>query len=334
MEFHQIGMILNIGLRYDRIYPESYIMKDKLRPTDSEMEKSTYIDYFSPRLGVSYPISDKMAFRFAYGIYYQYPHFYLVNQGVNNEEPAYPNYSLGEVTQIGDGGINPEKTTSYEAGLQVALTPQTSMNLTAFYRDISNLTGLKTVYGPRTYQLFTNDAYGLARGVELGLRSKFSQNFRMSLNYTFSHVDASKQSTWYVPLYPQNRTFVADWDIPHKLTFSMEYVHASQIGISIIGDLSSGYPYSPNALNPNSERGPFQKNLDINLYKRFNVFGFHQTFFVHITNILNEKNVWWVYADTGQPGVDASEATSDDYTNDPTAWGPPRHVRIGFTFNY
>jgi len=334
IEFHKIGMILNVGLRYDRIYPKTYKMQDQLRPTSSDMEWADYVDYFSPRLGVSYPISDKMAFRFAYGIYYQYPHFYLAYQGTNDEESVYPNYSLAEVTQIGDGGINPERTTSYEAGLQFALNPSSSLNLTAFYRDISDLTGLKTIYGPRTYQLFTNDAYGIARGVEVALRSQFSQNFRIALNYTFSHVSASKQSIWYVPLYPQNRTFIADWDIPHKFSFDMEYVHSSLFGIAVIGSLNSGYPYSPSALNPNSERGPSQKNLDVNLYKRFELFGFQQTFFVHITNVFNEQNVWWVYADTGQPGVDANEATSDDYTKDPTAWGPPRHIRVGLTINY
>ena len=334
MEFNQIGMILNIGLRYDRIYPETFYPKDILRPTESEMVKTTYKDYFSPRLGVSYPISDKMAFRFAYGVYYQYPHFYLAYQGINDEEAIYPNYSLGEVTQIGYGNIDPERTTSYEAGLQVALNRNASLDITGFYRDMSDLTGLKTIYGPRTYQVFINDAYGISKGVELSLKAKMAANFNVFLNYTYSRVDASKQSTWYVPLFPQNRTFTADWDLPHVFSFSLDYLHKSQTGISLIGNMSSGYPYSPSSLHPNSERGPMQKNVDINMYKNFNFWGFKQTFFVHITNIFNERNVYWVYADTGKPGVDANDATTHDYTNDPTAWGPPRHIRIGLTLGY
>ncbi len=334
MEFDKIGMILNIGLRYDRIYPETYYMKDILRPTESEMVKTTYKDYFSPRLGVSYPISDQMAFRFAYGWYYQYPHYYLVNQGINDEESVYPNYSLGEVTQIGDGNINPERTTSYEVGVQVALNKGTSLDITGFYRDMSDLTGLKTIYGPRTYQLFTNDAYGIAKGVEVSLKAIMSKNFSTILNYTYSKVDASKQSTWYVPLFPQNRTFTADWDLPHVFSFSLDYLHSSQTGLSIIGNLSSGYPYSPNALHPNSERGPMQKNVDINLYKKFEFFGVKETLFMHITNIFNQRNVYWVYPDTGKPGVDANDSTTNDYTGDPTAWGPARNIRIGFTIAY
>ena len=334
MEFHQIGMILNVGLRYDRIYPETYYPKDMLRPTESEMVKTDYKDYFSPRLGVSYPISDKMAFRFAYGVYYQYPHYYLAYQGINDEESIYPNYSLGEVTQIGYGNIDPERTTSYEAGLQVALNPSASLNVTGFYRDMSDLTGLKTIYGPRTYQVFINDAYGISKGVELSLKARMAANFNVYLNYTYSRVDASKQSTWYVPLFPQNRTFTADWDLPHVFSFSLDYLHKSQTGISVIGNLSSGYPYSPSSLHPNSERGPMQKNVDINLFKNFEFFGFKQTLFIHVTNIFNERNVYWVYADTGKPGVDANDATTHDYTNDPTAWGPPRHIRIGLTLGY
>lgn len=334
MEFQKIGMIMNVGLRYSRVYPETFYMADILRPTSSEMKKTTYKEMISPRLGVSYPISEKMAFRFAYGVYYQFPHYYVAYQGANDEEAAYPNYSLGEVTQIGDGNIDPEKTTSYEAGVQASVSPQFSMDLTAFYRDMSDLTGLKNIYGPRTYQLFTNDAYGIARGIEVSLNAHVSANFNAMVNYTFSHVNASKQSAWYVPLYPRNRTFIADWDIPHSLSFDLEYEHASHWGLGLIGSMSSGYPYSPNSLNPNSERGPIQQDLDINIYKRLKLFGFNQTFFIHITNIFNKRNVYWVYPDTGKPGVDANESTSFDYTNDPTAWGPARHIRIGMNLNY
>ena len=334
MEFNEIGMILNVGVRYDYVNPETYEMVDVLRPTESEMKKTEASEYFSPRFGVSFPVSDKLALRFSYGVYYQFPHFYLPYQGINDEDEIYPNYSLGEVTQIGDGGIKPERTTSYEAGIQLALNPKTSLNITTFYRDIAGLTGLETIYGPRTYQLFTNDAYGTAKGVEIAFKSQITKNFNMFVNYTYSVSTASKQSTWYVPLFPQNRTFVSDWDVPHKISFNLNYEHESKIGVSIIGNINSGFPYSPNSLNPNSERGPSQQNLDFNIYKKFDWFGFEQTLFVHVINLFNEQNIWWVYPDTGKPGVDANEATSFDYTNDPTAYGASRQIKIGITLNY
>jgi len=336
MEFNQIGMIINLGLRYDRVYPETYIMEDILHPIETSMKKSTFKDYFSPRLGVSFPVSNNLALRFSYGVYYQFPHYYLVYQGTNKEDlQNYPNYSLQEITQIGDGDINPEKTTSYETGLQVSINDNSSLNITAFYRDISDLTGLKTIYGPQsTYQIFTNDAYGTSKGLEIAFHSTVSDRLNLFANYTYSVSMASKQSTWYIPLFPQSRTFVSDWDIPHKFSFNINYVHPSNTGISLIGNLNSGFPYSPNILNPNSERGPMQSNFDVNLYKVFDYFGFQQTIFVQITNILNQRNVWWVYADTGKPGVDANDATSFDYTNDPTAYGPARHINVGITLRY
>ncbi len=334
MEFHKIGMILNVGLRFDMVDPKTFMMEDLLRPTTSKMTETKAKKYLSPRLGVSYPIADKMALRFAYGVYYQFPHFYLTYQGTNEEDKIYPNYGLNEVTTVGNGNIEPERTTSYEAGLQIGVNQKTSLNLTTFYRDISGLVGLQTIFGPRTYQLFTNDAYAVAKGIEIAYKSQLSDNLSLFVNYTFSEVSASKQSTWYVPLFPQNRTFVADWDIPHKLSFNLEYLHESQFGVSIVGNINSGFPYSPNSLNPNSERGPVQNNLDVSLYKKFDWFGVSETFFIHITNVFNTRNVWWVYADTGQPGIDTNEATSDDYTRDPTAWGPPRHIRVGLKINY
>ena len=44
---------------------------------------------------------------------------------------------------------------------------------------------------------------------------------------------------------------------------------------------------------------------------------------------MNEKNVWWVYSDSGRAGSDANPATSYDYTNNPAMWGPGRRIQVG-----
>ncbi len=44
---------------------------------------------------------------------------------------------------------------------------------------------------------------------------------------------------------------------------------------------------------------------------------------------LIDRNVWWVYADSGIAGKDANDATSDDYTDNPAMWGPGRRVQLG-----
>ena len=105
-------------------------------------------------------------------------------------------------------------------------------------------------------------------------------------------------------------------------------------GFTLYGYLASGFPYTRTQFNPNGERGPSQSSLDMNLYKNFKFFNFNQQIFLQVNNLFNEKNVWWVYSDSGIAGKDANEATSDDYTNNPSMWGPGRTMQIGIRLWY
>ena len=71
-------------------------------------------------------------------------------------------------------------------------------------------------------------------------------------------------------------------------------------------------------------------DFNLNIFKNFSLYGFKQQLFVQVLNVPNRKNVWWVYADSGIPGDDANEATSHDYTNNPSMYGPGRTIQVGF----
>ena len=138
----------------------------------------------------------------------------------------------------------------------------------------------------------------------------------------------------YLFLRPQtiSRTFAADWDQPHIFNANLSfYFPDNKWGFDVSGSLQSGFPYTANNFEPNEERAPYIHQLDLNLYKEFDFAGMNQRLFVRVFNLPNRKNIWWVYADSGKPGVDANPATSDDYTNNPAMWGPGRRIEIGLS---
>ncbi len=67
-------------------------------------------------------------------------------------------------------------------------------------------------------------------------------------------------------------------------------------------------------------------------YKEFDVSLVKLRLFAQVVNLFNRRNVWWVWPDSGQPGVHANPSTSDDYTNDPSMWGPGRRFQVGLSF--
>ncbi len=333
MEFEKMGLIVNLGLRFDYIDPNRKYVAD-ITNVEGPVEKVDPRYYFTPRLGLSFPIAERAAFRFGYGHYYQYPDFYKIYQGLNASYSGYPrpNPRL-DTGAIARGDLLEERTINYEAGVQTQVTDVISLDVVGFYRKTSNLIGTTLVEDVSGVQMnvFDNINYATVKGIEISLKKRFSNNFSSFVNYTFSKTLVSSS---YLFQRPQDisRTFPADWDQPHLLNLNLAfYFPGAKWGFSVYGSAQSGFPYTANSFQPNAERGPWISQLDLMLYKDFSLWGINEQFFVRIFNLPNRRNIWWVYADSGRPGVDANPATSDDYTNNPAMWGPGRRVQIGLS---
>lgn len=332
MEFEEMGMIVNLGFRYDYIDPNREYVIEMENP-EGDVGAVEARAYASPRIGVSYPITDVAAFHFGYGHYYQFPDFFKVYQGMNQNYHGYPRPDVRQVSgAIATGDIEEEKTVNYEAGVQIKLTDYISADITGFYRKTSNLIGVQVIEdinGTR-FPAFNNINFATVKGIELSLKKRLSDNFQGFLNYTFSQTLVSSSFLFMRPA-DLSRTFPADWDQPHVLSFNLSFKYPGGWGFDIFGSASSGLPYTFNQFEPNAERAPWIGSLDMLIYKEFEMLGWRERIFLQILNVPNRRNVWWVYADSGKPGVDASPATSDDYTNDPTMWGPGQQVILGIS---
>lgn len=333
MEFNAIGMILNLGLRYDVVDPMRTFPTDIKDTEDSPDKGVKASSYISPRIGVSYPISDKAAFHFGYGHYYQYPNFYEVYQGANRDYPKYPAPNIQSVSgAIAVGDIKEEHTVNYEGGVQTRLGEKVTLDVTGFYRETSNLIGtviIEDVKGNR-FPALDNINYSTVKGLEFTLRRFFSNTFSAFINYTYSQTLVSS-SLLFSQQTDYTRTYLADWDQPHVFSASFSFKFPQNWGFTLTGGASSGFPYTFNAFAPNEERGPMLIDTNSYIYKDFKYGGMRQRLFLQVNNILNRRNVWWVYSDSGKPGVDASDATSDDYTNNPAMWGPGRRIQVGLS---
>jgi outer membrane receptor for ferrienterochelin and colicin len=342
MEFEDIGMVINAGLRYDYIDPNRTFIKNITSP-DGEVGKVKARQYVSPRFGISYPISDAAAFRFGYGHYYQYPDFYKAFQGMNRQYSLYPSPDVNSVSgAIAKGDIEEEKTINYEVGVQLKVTDDISADITGFYRKTYNLIGITITEGylrsgdvvkTQKYPIFDNVNFATVQGIEISIQKRLTGVFSGFINYTYSEALVSSSL---VLSQPQDvtRTFPADWDQPHTASFGAIFQFPGDWGFSFLGSASSGLPYTYNQYRPNAERAPWIGSFDFMAHKEFKLYGVGLRITGQVFNLFNRRNIWWVYPDSGQPGVDTNLATSDDYTNNPTMWGPGRRMQLGLSISY
>jgi len=197
----------------------------------------------SPRVGVSYPITDNSTFRVNFSLAYKFPEFNLLYDAAFND--------LQRGSQIiGNPDIKPQKSLIYEIGFNTNFLPNFSLDLSAFYRDIYNQSGLTFVPAlPNPYSIYTVTEYGNVRGLEVTLRKSLSDNFFAELNYTLQSAvgTASSPGANYATIIgsvdpytgerqlPPLVEYPLDYDQTHKLSFQAGVVWGNNEGPSIAG---------------------------------------------------------------------------------------------------
>lgn len=116
----------------------------------------------SPRLGVSFPVTEASKLYFNYGHFYQRPPIsFLYNQVIDIASVTVPTPDLV-----------PARTVSYEFGYEQMFFDEILFNITAYYKDIRNEPLSRTYYNyyhDNIVRKYEPDAYGDVRGVEFRL---------------------------------------------------------------------------------------------------------------------------------------------------------------------
>lgn len=344
-------LVINIGLRFDYVNANVEFRSRPLDPNSLIRVKSR--SQISPRLGISHPISDKTKLRFSYGYFFQNPDFERLFE--NNQYDLHVREPL-----FGQPNLDAERTISYEVGISHQFSDNVALNLTAYYRDITGLIGTRYLFpfidGRYTgYTLYVNEDYANNKGFEITIDMRPTKYFSGGLTYTYSVVkgSASSETEQYPGTQESTQLYYLNWDRTHVFNASGTYTIPEDEGPQIFGSTifknmdfslivraSSGAPYTPSGrdigfVKKNSLRSPGIYNIDLMIGKEIE-FDSNLRFrlFAEILNLTDHRNVLYVYGDTGDPEYTQVGGHSGEYMRDPSNFGPPRSVRLGFTMRF
>ncbi len=184
------GFTLNAGLRLDYShsrtdwwafspYDAYFISKKYAVDREFETKPSSGQWQLSPRLGISHPITDHSKLYFNYGHFKEMPQYETLFRLDRN--------ASSELQRIGDPNLTLARTIAYELGYDHILFDNYLMQLSAFYRDISdqqNTTYYHSINN-EDYYLTTSTGYEDVRGFEATLRKSAGTWLTGFLNYTY-----------------------------------------------------------------------------------------------------------------------------------------------------
>ena len=305
----------------------------------------------SPRIGIAFPITDRGVIHFSYGHFLQIPNYsYLY---ANPEFEVTPGLSA----TMGNADLEPQRTVSYEIGLQQQISEDIGINVTGFYKDVRNLLGvqiIKTYAAGDRYALYINRDYGNIRGITFSVDKRYSNYISGKLDYTFSVAEGNAsdpEASFYDAINdvePEKQLVYLDWDQRHTLNASVTIGRPGNWNVSFVSQLGSGLPYTPQFRGirtafENAGRKPFRFNLDMRLNKIIILNGMRIGFYMSVYNLLDRKNEDFVYSDTGR----ATYSLIPTYTPNPPGpfnlleylirpdfYSAPREIRIGMSVGF
>jgi outer membrane receptor protein involved in Fe transport len=326
------GMVISFGARFDYFDPRTWVPYD---PTDAlkqeynDKETGAVFDpkerfknpvradkkyQVSPRVGVSFPITEKDVLRFSYGHYFQMP---ILDHLYNNHA-----YDLsGAHKYIGNPDLNEQKTVAYEVGVDHGFSDYLRLSVTGFYKDISGLVNYHWVKNPEVgtfFNRFTNTDYARVKGFEVSLSQRPWRGLSGQVAYTYQ-IATGKSSTensgfldHYYGRKPRTEDWNLDWDQRHTVNATISYEIPDSWGpemwgthlfgdwyTSVVFSFGSGIPYSSGTNPPtpelppiNDKRYPSSYSIDTRLEKGFSLFGNLRTaFFVEVYNLTDTKSL-------------------------------------------
>ncbi|HEX8385994.1 MAG TPA: TonB-dependent receptor, partial [Rubricoccaceae bacterium] len=289
-----------------------------------------------PRVGVSFPVTDRALFFASYNVTSQRP----------TERAFAPISSFdqlsGQDTQVANPRLEPERTTQYELGFRQRLGERAAISLAGFYRTQENKITNRTLVGALpAYGTFLNEDFTTTQGAEVNFDLRRTNNLQVTANYTLSFsqgtgsdAGATSTVTWRGDYFPR---FInpSDFDQRHTANLTLDYRLAEgdgpllggvrvfeNFGINLIGQFGSGQRYTRLQSNPgfsvidsftpnvsgtiNGSTLPATTRLDLRVDRSFNL-GFSDSrlrAYVQVQNLLNTQNRLAVYRATGQTDED------------------------------
>lgn len=371
-------LVLIVGLRYEYFDSKEYYNPEITKELEDfkfgyitrNLEKADIKHHLSPRISVSYPITDQGVIRFSYGHFYQNGN---LSSLYTNDKFFVTN--VGETPTFGNPNVKMQRSIQYELGLQQQLTEDLKFDLTGFYKDVRDYIYFQTVYtgSGRSYSVLTNLAYSNVRGITLSFLKRRSPGslFYATLDYTFQVAEGnrtypSEEIFYSVASGKQSETFLVplSFDRSHVINVALGLTEPDNWNLGVIGNVQTGTPYTPQfpstivpiTFEQNSANQSVQWNVDLKFEKYFNLDPFKVSLFLQVDNLFDTQRELAVWASTGKSLSAVEEVTNKNNFNDlrrriergdgglfsidevngyyshrPERVSAPREVRLGFS---
>lgn len=338
---------LNVGVRWDYLDANSWRVRNLAAITSfgnpNELDEADFTDEseptsaFSPRIGLSFPVTNNTVFHAQYGKFIQLPSLEYLYNGYENLK--YWVNSAGFSGSFGNPNLNPEKTTSYEIGVKQQVGNTFSFDVTAYYKETEDLIGIKKYPQlPNQIQVYENQDYGTLRGVDISIdmrrTSRLAMNVALGLGYasgTGSDPNSASTAAWLGERQPK-LTSALDYDQRWTGLVNLDYRFGrtdvpkgfwgdvlSRSGVNLLYTFNSGRPYSAksNTSDPfsstgagaplispiNGVYGPWNNRLDLKVDKTFAVWKLDLNAYIYVINLLDAELVSAVWDSSGEPGT-------------------------------
>jgi len=338
------GFIVNVGVRADYLdaNAEKYIDPTRILEGKEDAKPKYKI---SPRLGVSFPVTENTVLHVSYGQFFQIPRLIRLYDNIKTNIAT----ARGGWTRIGNPDLSAQQTTAYEIGLAHQLAPDAALYVTLYYKDLYNLIGVRFVPAlPNTYTQFVTEDYGNVKGAEFTITKRATKFLSGKLVYTLSEAKGTSSygtQAYYdyianVPVDPVTGEPVPMPKSDYPLEFDRRHLASAEVNFNIpdktgpifgtvyplqnlnintVTTMGSGLPYTKRNTSQliigevNGERMPWTWSADLKIEKQFKQWNLNYSLFAEITNLFNTKNVENVYPETGKTDDNMKLSTFDGY---------------------
>lgn len=307
---------------------------------EEDFESESSISHISPRASAAYQLFEQWTFRGRWGRFYQNPNLRDMYVGTEFLERQ----SLAPFLDIpvGNSRLQPQRTDEWEIGVEFRVDQSYKIYASRYYKTQKGLiinsyitsipNGLLTTgnFSPKSH----------ASGWNFVLNATPTKNWFADLSASFINVGAK--------LGPESRGFRSAWlgysesfstrPLSHEREINMLATIVYKLGPEDVHDLkffsntsftfqfrkTSGSPYTKTAITPiqvynnfeprpverfNSSHTSSENNIDVKFTKSVALTPkIHLMTYLEITNLLNEKNVVYIFTGTGS-------ATNDGFLN-------------------
>jgi len=388
MEFQ--GLIANLGLRYDFYNLNAEYFADEYSPLRNPyydaskpyLERGQYYDpdlaakvktdlytRLQPRIGISFPVSEKSVFHLNYGAFTQRPNFSQI---------FYSQLTMfNEIEVIGNPRLRPENTKAYDIGIVEGLPFGLYLDVSAYYKDVTDL--VETAYffdeQQSVYRTYINRDYADIKGFHVNLEKR-SGAVRGYVRYNYEAATGKSSNDLAAPVsyfeqpaegqqavdLPDPEDIYLDYDRTHKAVFNVRFLTPKRFGFSMgsvmpLADISlsttlrfmTGRPYTWDETGKGlqyNQRTPNEYDLRMRLEKKIRLGLNSVVAYCEAFNLLNYQAYHYSRTFQNDRNVviwEKQRQTIKDYTE----YAPyitsqelyifnnqPRRYRLGLIFNF